>query len=151
MILILAACQEPDDPVPHSNWYSESHEVMRVTSPNGQLDAVLVTYEYGGAAGGGVNSNVYIVLKGTPVRIKSGHPVFSADPMTGGNLVWKGDYFLDIHYDVADIHYFRNDWGLYEVEKVGSTGEGNYEVEIRLVPASVTSLLTPTGDFRKPY
>jgi hypothetical protein len=49
------------------------------------------------------------------------------------------------------IHHFRNEWGLHEVEKVGSTGEGDYVVEIRLVPASATSLLTPTGDLRKPY
>jgi hypothetical protein len=145
-ISLLSACEESSqDALPKSS------ELMRVTSPNGLLDAILVQHEYGGAVGGGVDSNVYIVLKGTPAHIKSGHPVFSADPMTGGGLVWKRDFLLEIHYDIADIHHFRNEWGLYEAEDVGSTRERNYEVEIRLVPASDSSLLTPNGDFRKPY
>jgi hypothetical protein len=46
----------------------EGTELARVTSPNGQLDAVLMQYIYGGAVGGGVDSNVYIVRKGAGDR-----------------------------------------------------------------------------------
>ena len=56
-------------------------EKMRVTSPNGEFDAVLLTDIYGPAAGGGVNSNVYVVRKGTPMnKVKAGHEVLNADP-----------------------------------------------------------------------
>ena len=122
-------------------------EHRRVTSPNGQLDAVLVIDMYGGAAGG-VDSNVYIVPKGAPVHAKPGSEVFSADPMSCGELVWKRDHLLEIHYNIAYIHHFRNTWGLDEVENVGSTGERDYEVEIRLMPASDSSALQPDGSFR---
>src|SRR6266705_2904814 len=100
---------------------SQDTEQMRVTSPNGLLDAVLLIHLYGPPAGGGVDSNVYIVRKGAHVDVKAGHEVFSADPMTGGRLIWKRDHLLQIHYDIADIHNFRNLWGLYEIENVGST------------------------------
>jgi hypothetical protein len=119
-----------------------------VTSPNGQLDAVLVIDMYGGAAGGGVDSNVYIVRKGAPVHVKPGSEVFSADPMSCGELVWKRDHVLEIRYNIAYTHGFRNTWGLHEVEDVGSMGERDYEVEIHLIPASDSSALWPDGSFR---
>jgi hypothetical protein len=146
--VFIAACQ--DGPLSKQNTFSKSSEQRRVTSPNGRFDAVLITDLYGPAAGGGVDSNVYIVTKGAPVDAKAGTEVFSADPMTGGDLVWRRDHLLEIHYDIANIHKFRNVWGLYEIENVGSTGERDYEVEIRLVPASDSSALKPDGSFRHP-
>jgi hypothetical protein len=143
-LLVLSACDDRPDAV-----FPKSSETLRVTAPNGQLDAVLVTDTYGPAAGGGVDSNVYIVLKGASVH-KSEHPLFRADPMTGGKLVWGHDHFLEIHYDIANIHEFRNLWGLREAANVGSTGERDFMVEIRLVPANGTSALTPNGSFRSP-
>jgi hypothetical protein len=134
--------------VPNEDAFTKSSELTRVTSPNGQLDAVLVTYAYGPAAGGGVDFNVYIVPKGLPVHIKAGREVFSADPMTGGQLVWRREHLLEIQYDMAYIHAFRNLWGLYELEDTGSKGERDYEVEIRLMPASDSSALKPDGSFR---
>jgi hypothetical protein len=68
--------------------------------------------------------------------------------MTGGKLVWKRDHLLEIQYDIAYIHQFRNLWGLHEVEDAGSTGERDFEVEIRLMPASDSSALRPDGSFR---
>jgi hypothetical protein len=124
-------------------------EKSRITSPDGQLDAVLVVDAYGPAAGGGVDSDVYITTKGTPLRMKSAHTVFRADPLRGGSLAWKTNHLLEIHYDIAGIHEFRNLWGLNEVQNVGSTGERDFLVEIRLAPSSPDfSLLTPNGDFR---
>jgi hypothetical protein len=105
---------------------------------------------YGPAAGGGVDSNVYIVQKGAPVNMKDDREVFSADPMTGGELIWRREHLLEIHYDVANIHKFRNVWELDEVENVGSA-EGDFGVEIRLMPLSDSSALTPNGAFRHPY
>jgi hypothetical protein len=143
-ILILSACDDRPDAV-----FPKSSETQRVTAPNGQLDAVLVTDTYGPAAGGGVDSNVYIVLKGASVH-KSEPPLFRADPMTGGKLVWEHDHFLEIHYDIAYIHEFRNLWGLHEAANVGSAGERDFMVEIRLAPEDGSSALTPNGSFRHP-
>jgi hypothetical protein len=142
-VLFLSGC--PDGP---EDSYSKRVEDMRVTSPNGEFDAVLATYIYGPAAGGGVDSNVYIVRKGAPTFYKAGREIFSADPMTCGKLVWRRDHLLEIHYDMAYIHSFRNTWSLSEIENVGSTGERDFEVEIQLMPSSDSSALEPDGSFR---
>ena len=145
----VAACSKSDvQAVPDRNVFEQSAEQVRVTSPNGQLDAVLVRDPYGPAAGGGVDWNVYIVTKGGPIHMKTAHEFFRADPLTGGDLIWKGNHLLEIHYDIGYIHEFRNLWGLHEIEDVGSKGERDFEVEIRLVPSSAFSALTPDGSFR---
>jgi hypothetical protein len=61
----------------------------RVTSPNGQLDAVFLQGFYVRAMGGGVDSAVYIVRKGAPVKTDSDRKILQADPFTGTKLVWK--------------------------------------------------------------
>jgi hypothetical protein len=142
-VLFLFGCYD----VPEDS-YSKKTEDMRVTSPDGQFDAVLATYIYGPAAGGGVDSNVYIVRIGAPTFYKAGREVFSADPMTCGKLVWRRDHLLEIHYDIAYIHNFRNTWGSHEIENVGSTGERDFEVEIQLVPFSDSSALRLDGSSR---
>jgi hypothetical protein len=144
---ILGGCD--DRAVPDNNVYSSSAEQMRVTSPSGEFDAVLVRDPYGPAAGGGVDSNVYIVRKGQAIHMKTAHPFFSADPMNCGKVVWKREHLLEIHYELAYIHEFRNLWSLSEVENVGSTGERDFEIEIQLVPASESSALAPDGAFRR--
>lgn len=107
---------------------------------------------YGGAVGGGVESDLYIVRSGDPVRMGTARKILQADPFTGEKLVWKQDHLLQIYYDVAHIEQFRNLWGLWEVENVGSAGERDYEVEIRLEPLSGDfSILTPDGSFRHSY
>ena len=102
--------------------------------------------------GGGVESDVYIVRKGAPVKMDSARKILQADPFTGTKLVWKQDHLLQIRYDVAHIEQFRNLWGLWEVENVGSTGRHNFEVEIRLEPLTGDfSALTPNGSYRPAY
>jgi len=61
--------------------------------------------------------------------------------------------YLQIPYEVANIEQFRDLWGLWEIEDVaGSTGERNFEVEIRLEPLAVDfSALTPDGSYRHSY
>lgn len=142
-LAVLGACERQAVPRPGS----DLTELSRVTSPNGQLDAVLTQELYGGAVGG-VDSNVFIVRKGAPVKMATAHTILQADPFTNAKLVWKQDHLLQIHYDRAHIEQFRNLWGLHEVEDVGSTGERDYEVEIRLDPLADFSMLTPDGSFR---
>jgi hypothetical protein len=116
------------------------------------LDAVFLQDFYGGAVGGGVESDVYIVRKGAPVKRDSARKILQADPFTGAKLIWKQDHLLQIQYDVAHIEQFRNLWGLWEIENVGSTGEHDFEVEIRLEPlAADFSILTPNGSYRHSY
>ena len=142
----VAACQS----APSRN--STLTEQSRVTSPNGKLDAVLLQDLYGGAVGGGVESDVYIVRSGAPVRMGTARKILQAEPFAGGKLVWKQDHLLQIHYDVAHVEQFRNLWGLWEIENVGSAGERDYEVEIRLEPLSGDfSMLRPDGSFRHSY
>jgi hypothetical protein len=143
----LAGCD--NTAVRNDKVFSTAAEQMRVTSPNGRLDAVLVNDPYGPAAGGGIDSNVYITAKGSPIHTKTSLYFFRADPLAGGKLVWHGDHLLEIHYDIADIHEFRNLWGLHEIQDTDSTGERDFEVEIRLVPSSPDfSLLDSDGKFR---
>jgi hypothetical protein len=143
---VLAACDRQS--VPRLD--SDVTELSRVTSPNGQLDAVLTQDFYGGAVGG-VDSEVYIVRKGASVKLESAYTILQADPFTKAKLVWKQDHLLQIYYDVAHIERFRNLWGLHEVENVGSTGERDFDVEIRLEPLSDFSILAPDGSFRHSY
>ena len=128
--------------------FPKSSELRRVTSPNGLFDAVLVEDPYGPPAGGGIDYNVYIVRKGAPVHAGWRSEILSADPMTHGELVWRRDHLLEIHFDIAHIKNLRNLWGLYEIENVGSLGRRDFEVEIQLMPASDSSVLTPDGEFR---
>ena len=100
---------------------------------------------------GGVDSEVYIVRKGASVKLESAYTILQADPFTKAKLVWKQDHLLQIYYDVAHIERFRNLWGLHEVENVGSTGERDFDVEIRLEPLSDFSILATDGSFRHSY
>jgi hypothetical protein len=145
---VIAGCD--DRATPDRSAYSTASEQARVTSPNGQLDAVLVREPIGGAIGGGVNWNVYITNKGAPIQVRLAHEIFQADPMVGGQLTWEGSHLLEIRYDVAKINEFRNLWGLHEIEDVGSKGERDFNVEVRLVPSSSDfSLLNQDGSFKQ--
>jgi hypothetical protein len=127
---------------------STGSELSRVTSPDGAFDAVLVTEGYGGAVGG-VDWFAYIVRKGQPAPSGPAKAFFDASELEGGKLIWKNRHLIEIHYDRAEIERFRNVWGLHEIEDVGSAGEREYFVEIRLAPSSPDfSILTPEGNFR---
>jgi len=124
-------------------------EETRVTSPSGNLDAVMIRQPWGGGAGG-FEWRVFIVPKGKPAPDDNSHAIFQAGTLTGENLVWDQPHLLEIHFDVADIELFRNLWGLYEVQDVGPAGEHNFAVEVKLAPSSPDfSLLTPDGEYRR--
>jgi hypothetical protein len=123
-------------------------EEARVTSPNGALDAVIIR-EDGGDALSGFEWHAFIVAKGSAVDVHKSNEIFRASSLTDEKLVRSQPHLLEIHYDAASIEQFRNLWGLYEIQSVGSQGERDYLVEIRLAPASLPfSLLTPDGGFK---
>ena len=139
----LAACDEKPE-----TKMATGTEQVRVTSPNGRLDAVLIREDGGGAAGGW-EWYVYIVAKGSSPVANKAHPIFNAGTLTDGTLLWSHEHLLEIHYNIAYINQFRNLWGLSEIQNVGTAGEHDYLVEIRLVPASQDySLLTSEGAFK---
>jgi hypothetical protein len=142
-IFLPSACEDsPKDEFP------KSLEETRVTSSNGLLDAVLIREGYGGGAGG-FEWSVYIVSHGKAVTKDYTHQIFQAATLTGEKLVWSQPHLLEIHYSIANIEQFRNLWDLSEVRNVGSQGEYDYLVEVRLVPSSPNfSLLTPDGGFK---
>ena len=128
----------------------KADEETRVTSPNGELDAVLVR-EDGGGAPGGWEWYVYIVAKGNPVVRPRSHSIFNAGTLTDEKVIWTQEHLLEIHYDIAEINQFTNIWGSSEIQN-GRKGRNEYFVEIRLAPSSRDfSLLTPNGDFRQKY
>ena len=142
-ILFLGGCGEPAE-----TEISKDVEQVRVPSPNGQLDAIL-TREDGGGAAGGWEWYLNIVAKGSHSIPRRAQPILNAGTLTGGSLQWPQDHLLEFHYNIAQFNQFRNLWGLHEIQNVGSVGEHDYLVEIRLAPASPNfSLLTPEGAFR---
>jgi hypothetical protein len=111
-------------------------EAMRITSPDGKLDAVLVE-DTGGGPLGGVFWYLYVVPRGDAVPKDGTKRLFFADELTKGMIVWSKPHLLEIHYDKASIMQFRNFSTEYE-------NRLEY-VELRLVPSSERSLITAEG------
>jgi hypothetical protein len=115
-------------------------EDMRVTSPDGKLDAVLIEDSSGGALGG-IFWYLYVVPKGQPVPNDATKQLFFADELTRGSVVWNRAHLIEIHYDKASIMHFRN---------ISTTSDNGIEyVELRLVPSSEYSLMSPDGRWRQ--
>lgn len=114
-------------------------ESIRVTSPDGRLDAVLVEDSSGGALGG-VFWYLYVVPKAKTVPSDTTKQLFVADELTKVSVVWENAHLIEIHYDKASIMHFRNISTRYE--------NGVEYVELRLVPSSEYSLITPEGGWR---
>lgn len=118
---------------------ADGTEAMRVTSPDGKLDAVLVEDSSGGAVGG-IFWYVYVVPKGKAAPKDATTRLFFADELTKGAISWSKPHLVEIHYDKASIMQFRN---------VSTMSENGLEyVELRLVPSSEYSLVTPEGGWR---
>ena len=144
-LFFLEGCEQP---VEKNGVFLASAEEMRIPCPENGLDAVIIREAYGGAAGGH-ERYVFINTKGSPIPADYNKTVFHAATLTGEKLVWRDPHLLEVHYDIAHIEQFRNLWALDEVQKVGRAGEGDYMVEIRLVPTSQNfSLLNPGGNFK---
>jgi hypothetical protein len=118
---------------------SNDAERVRVTSPDGKLDAVLVQDSSGGVLGG-ILWSVYVVPRGKSVPNDAAKRLFFADELTRGTILWSKPFLIEIHYDKASIIHFRNISTEYE--------NGVEYTELRLVPTSEYSLLTPHGGWR---
>ena len=127
---------------------SKLTEEMRVRSPDGQLDAVIVS-DYWGEAIGGIEWYLYVVRKGHAIPTGPDQAIFWGESMRGEKIRWKQPHLIELQYDRALIMKFRNLWGLHEIETVGTYGEGDYDVEVRLSPTSPDfSLLQSNGEFQ---
>jgi len=127
----------------------DRHEETRVTSPDGQFDAVLVSDYWGGALGG-IEWYLYVVRKGHAAPADPDEALFWGESMRGEKVAWRQAHLLELQYDRARIVKFRNLWSLHMIEGVGSAGEGDYSVEIRLAPTSADfSVLQPNGEFAR--
>jgi hypothetical protein len=117
----------------------EPIESARVTSPDGELDAVLVEDASGGALGG-IFWYVYVVPKGKVAPRDVKRCLFFADELTKGAIVWSKPHLIEIYYDKASIMQFRN---------ISTPSENGLQyVELRLVPTEEYSLVTPQGGWR---
>jgi len=108
-------------------------ELLRVTSPDGKVDAVFVgpiirTF--------GEDSALYLVPKGEPAPSRESvirGTGFKEPPA----LMWKQPHLLAMNYSHGCIDDFSNLWHAYDVD------DGRYYVEVRLNP---TRELTCIGD-----
>lgn len=122
-------------------------ERERVTSPDGRLDAVMVSESWGGAAGG-FEFYLHIVPKGKPAPHRGDHALLQAYKIDCERLAWNKPHLLEVHYCYAGIEDYRNLWALSEIQEVGPTIDKDYYVEVRLFPSTADfSLLTPDGEF----
>ncbi len=127
---------------------NDQAEVMRVTSPDNRLDAVMTEVAYRGI-GDDFLWCVTIVQKGKSAPMNCASTFFQASTIDNEKLVWKEPHRLDILFRSANIRSYRNVWELCEIEHVSPIGEDNFRVEIRLVPESPDfSVLTSRGGFQ---
>ena len=126
----------------HNNWSLKySKELIRITSPDSLVDAVLME-NYGGGATVGFSYHIYIVKSGE--KPEGRDEVLLANHIDSLYIIWRQNYFLEIHYKTAHILYFNNLWFS------SSFGDRYYNVEIRLEPSSNSWSLSEKDRFRYP-
>lgn len=81
-------------------------EKMRITSPDGKVDVVLITQN--GGAMSSVASVVYLVPKDKEVSEDCGTLVFHSSKAKGLVISWTEDRLLLIQYQEAIINQFQN-------------------------------------------
>lgn len=104
----------------------QQREIMRVTSSDGHVDAVLREVLKGGAT---VPTYYYLDIVPVGENKDFGDPELIATDLSGEELYWKND-ILFFSYNTAKISNFWNYW----YSKYYS--EDHYIAEIRLVPKS---------------
>jgi hypothetical protein len=116
------------------NWGRvERREIARYPSPDSLVEAVLVSADVDATTT--MSYELYLVPAGGPVP-KEKFVVFAASRTTGLDLRWREPKFLEIAFEEATIHRFRNAWRTREVQGFG------YVVEARLVPLVEISSLS---------
>lgn len=107
-------------------------EAARITSPDGSVDAVAERIECGAPCSSGYA--VSIVARGAAAPRDPVQQIFLAADTVNAQLRWKEPHLLDIAYDRAFIHSFRN--VAYPLGRSGNAESWHYAVEIHLSPSS---------------
>jgi hypothetical protein len=138
ILLGLAGCSPAQLPSLAGSWVYK--EVMRITSPDGRVDAVVVSGD-GGATTSLVYSVYLVPVGGKVERGERDGSNFDADHFKGFGVSWKESRILEIKYDEARILDFRNYWYSREVD------DFNYVVEVVLAPTRAESSLPARDHF----
>lgn len=101
-------------------------EIVRLSSPDNLVDAILYRAGGGGATSGFTYS-LFVVKKGMKPD-KSNNILFQADHLTNANLVWLPDRILEIRYNEARVFQFKNFWHSRDIQNF------QYVIEIKLAP-----------------
>jgi hypothetical protein len=118
--LLLSSCWRPYEAV--------GKEIMRVTSPNGKIDAVMTKWEPGVSAE--TCYKLYLVPHGAhPTKYRE---CFSAAPLSGPKLEWTSNQRLIIHFDKAWVAGFNSRW-----YKDGRPTKGKPFIQIELAPSDL--------------
>ena len=99
-------------------------EVLRVTSPDGQIDAIFVEPRVRSIS---KDSALYLVPKGEPVPPR-GPQLRGVDFKQPPALVWKRSHLLAMNYSRGCVSNFVNLWHSYDLD------DGRYYVELTLSP-----------------
>jgi hypothetical protein len=106
-----------------------SREVVRVTSPDRKVDAVVVKVE-GGLSTTNDPYNLYIVPTGG--KVAGRRASLNGLNMTDLKFFWKKPKSLAIEYKDGVIEHFEDSWSSNQVES------GRYVVELRLLHSSTS-------------
>lgn len=113
--------------------FPERHtEVARVSSPDGTLDAVTERVNCGAPCS--ATYTVSVVPKGSVAEKNPTLQIFLADDVVNPQVRWREPNLVDIAYDKAFIHSFRN--VVYPFGQPGNIESWRYAVEIHLAPSS---------------
>jgi len=110
----------------------DHHEAARTTSPDGTVDAVTEVIECGAPCSS--TYAVSVVPRGDAAPTDAAQRIFVADDVVNRRVQWKELHLLDISYDKAFIHSFRN--VTYPLGRAGNVESWRYAVEIHLSPSS---------------
>jgi hypothetical protein len=99
----------------------EQSELLRVTSPDNRVDAVLLRINCGATTD--YSYKIYIVPKASST--KKTNPIFVADKLDGELVKWSSTKNLLINYRQARIFNFTNFWHVRDLDNF------NYIVSIR--------------------
>jgi hypothetical protein len=109
---------------------TDGEEILRVTSPDGRVDAVLIEVPTGATVP--TPTELYVTPKGSkPV---TGDLVLRADHVDKAGVTWDSERLLAFSYESARIYRFSNVWRSRAVDNHA------YQVEITLKPMSVRSV-----------
>lgn len=92
-----------------------SKELLRISSPDNLLDAVIVESDCGATTS--FTETVYIVPKSKGVS--SDDVIFKADHVSDLSLYWVKNKLLEIRYSKARIFNFTNFWHSRDVDNFG--------------------------------